>query len=79
MAKPTHTLRTAALLGLAALSLTACQTNRPMVEPVEPSWSYHDGGNSQLSNNDSWQRMLPESPLHGIGQAQVASVEDLEQ
>ena len=60
------------LLGLA---LTGCQAERPVVAPVEPDWSYHDGS-EQLSNNDAWERMIPTSALLRFDESKLAHVEE---
>lgn len=72
-----NALRLTALLGLATLCLTGCQAERSVIAPTKPTWSYHDD-NVQLSNNDQWQQMIPDSPFAGIGTTQVATVEDLQ-
>ena len=60
---------------LAGLCLTGCQAERPVIAPVEPDWSYHDGS-EQLSNNDAWEKMIPDTALLRFDEATVASVED---
>lgn len=59
----------------AGLSLTACQAERPVLAPVEPEWSYHDGS-EQLSNNDAWEKMIPASALLRYDESKLASVEE---
>lgn len=65
-------LPAALLLGL---SLTGCQAERPVIAPVEPDWSYHDGS-EQLSNNDAWEKMIPASALLRYDESKLASVEE---
>lgn len=65
---------TAACL-LTAFALTGCQAERPVIAPVEPDWSYHDG-EEQLSNNDAWEQMIPASALLRYDASTVASVEE---
>lgn len=60
---------------LAAIALTGCQAERPVVAPVEPDWSYHDGSD-QLSNNDAWEQMIPASALLRYDESKLASVEE---
>lgn len=60
---------------LTAFALTGCQAERPVVAPVEPDWSYHDGSD-QLSNNDAWEKMIPASALLRYDASSVASVEE---
>ena len=60
---------------LVGLCLTGCQSERPVVAPVEPDWSYHDG-NEQLSNNDAWEKMIPDTALLPLDETKVASVEE---
>lgn len=60
---------------LLALPLVGCQAERPVVAPVEPDWSYHDGS-EQLSNNDAWEKMIPDTAMLRFDEATVASVED---
>lgn len=55
--------------------LTGCQADRPVVAPVEPEWSYHDGSES-LSNNDAWEKMIPDTALLRFDETKVASVEE---
>lgn len=61
------------LLGLTAF--TACQAERPVVAPVDPEWSYHDG-DPQLSNNDAWEKMIPASTLLRYDETTLAHVEE---
>ena len=49
------TLKLALPALLMGFVLTGCQAERPIVAPVDPDWSYHDGAD-QLSNNDTWKR-----------------------
>ena len=60
---------------LAAIAFTGCQAKRPVVAPVEPDWSYHDG-DEQLSNNDAWEQMIPTSTLLRFDKSTLASVEE---
>ena len=60
---------------LAAFALVGCQAERPVVAPVEPEWSYHDGS-EQLSNNDAWEKMIPASALLRYNESTLASVEE---
>lgn len=60
---------------LLALPLVGCQAERPVVAPVEPDWSYHDGS-EQLSNNDAWEKMIPDTALLRFDETKVASVEE---
>jgi hypothetical protein len=60
---------------LAAVVLTGCQAERPVIAPVEPDWSYHDGS-EQLSNNDAWEKMIPASALLRYDESKLASVEE---
>lgn len=60
---------------LMGLTLTGCQAERPVVAPVEPDWSYHDGS-EQLSNNDAWEQMIPTSALLRYDESKLASVEE---
>lgn len=61
---------------LSGLCLIGCQAERPVVAPVEPEWSYHDGS-EQLSNNDAWEKMIPDNTaLLGYDETKVASVEE---
>ena len=62
-------------LCLCALLLGGCQAERAIVSPVEPDWSYHDGA-EQLSNNDAWDKMIPNSALLRFDESKVASVEE---
>lgn len=62
----------ALLLGFA---LTGCQAERPVIAPIEPDWSYHDG-QEQLSNNDAWEQMIPSSVLLRHDESKLASVEE---
>ena len=69
-------LSTLAAVGLLALiTFTGCQAERPVIAPVEPDWSYHDGSN-QLSNNDAWEQMIPESALLRFDETKLAHVEE---
>jgi len=61
-------------LGLSGLCLTACQAERPLAAAAEPTWTYRDS-DTQLSNNDEWQRMVPDDTLTGLSEARVVSVE----
>lgn len=63
---------TALLMGLV---LTGCQAERPVVAPAQPLWSYHDGS-EQLSNNDAWAKMIPDTALLRLDETKVASVEE---
>lgn len=65
----------AAGLLLACVVFAGCQAERPIVSPVEPEWSYHDG-HERLSNNDAWDRMIPASALLRYNESTLASVED---
>ena len=65
-------LPAAVLLGL---GLTGCQAERPVIAPVDPEWSYHDGS-EQLSNNDAWEKMIPASALLRYDESKLASVEE---
>lgn len=58
-----------------ALLLPACQAERSIVRPVEPDWSYHDGSD-QLSNNDTWEAMIPTSALLPLDSPKLAHVEE---
>lgn len=60
------------LLGLCAF--VGCQAERTVVAPAEPTWSYRDGSD-QLSNNDTWEKMIPSTALI-FNESQVASVEE---
>ncbi|MBX2851339.1 MAG: hypothetical protein KTR15_06305 [Phycisphaeraceae bacterium] len=60
---------------LALLAFTGCQAERPVVAPVEPDWSYHDGS-EQLSNNDAWEKMIPTSALLRYDESKLAHVEE---
>lgn len=60
---------------LSGLCLTGCQAERPVVAPVEPEWSYHDGS-EQLSNNAAWEKMIPDTALLRFDETKVASVEE---
>ncbi len=63
-----------ALPALVLATLTGCQAQRAVVAPAEPTWTYRDG-QTQLSNNDTWDQLIPATAL--IYQApQVASVEE---
>ena len=74
-------LKSSALLGrltpalLLGTSLTGCQAERPVLAPVEPTGSYHDGS-EQLSNNDAWEQMVPTSALLRFDESKLASVEE---
>lgn len=64
------------LLIFTGAGLTACQAERAVVSSAEPTWSYHDG-DSRLSNNDAWTKMLPTATVSlPFFEAKVASVED---
>ena len=65
----------AAGLLLSALAFTGCQAERPVIAPVEPDWSYHDG-DEQLSNNDAWEQMIPTSALLRLDESTLAHVEE---
>lgn len=65
----------ATALCLAGALLTGCQADRPVVAPAEPAWSYHDG-DTQLSNNDAWEKMIPATAVVTADSARVASVEE---
>lgn len=71
--RPSFKTLLAAMLCLTGLTLVGCKAERAVVAPAEPDWSYRDG-NTQLSNNDTWERLIPGSPILS-GKAQVASVE----
>ena len=73
--RATAPLRFALPALLMGLALTGCQAERPVVAPVEPEWSYHDG-NEQLSNNDAWEKMIPASALLRVGESKLAHVEE---
>lgn len=60
---------------LSGLCLTGCQSERPVVAPVEPDWSYHDGS-EQLSNNDTWEQMIPDTALLRFDESKLAHVEE---
>ena len=60
---------------LLGLCLTGCQAERPVIAPVEPDWSYHDGS-EQLSNNDAWEKMIPASALLRFDASKLAHVEE---
>lgn len=64
----------AAALLLSSTVLVGCHAERAVVQPVEPTWSYQDG-ESQLSNNDAWEQMIPSTALV-FDESQVASVEE---
>ena len=65
-------LKLLALPMIAAAVLTGCQTERPIVAPAEPTWDYRDG-ETQLSNNDAWEQMIPATVLV-YDASQVASL-----
>ena len=65
----------AGLLLLGLVTFTGCHAERPVIAPVEPEWSYHDGS-EQLSNNDAWERMVPESALLRYDESKLAHVEE---
>ena len=60
---------------LAAFVFTGCQAERPVIAPVDPEWSYHDGSDS-LSNNDAWEKMIPTSALLRYDESKLAHVEE---
>jgi len=60
---------------LSALALVGCQAERPVLAPIDPDWSYH-AGNDQLSNNDAWEQMIPESALLRFDESRLAHVEE---
>ena len=60
---------------LCAVALVGCQAERPVIAPVDPDWSYHDG-DEQLSNNDAWEQMIPTSALLRFDESKLASVEE---
>lgn len=75
MRTPPRPVLTLAALPLFLLGLLAgCQAERSVVAPAEPTWTYRDG-QTQLSNNDAWEQMLPATALI-LNESQVASVEE---
>lgn len=68
-------LRLPAGLLLGLVTFTGCQAERPVIAPVDPEWSYHDGS-QQLSNNDAWEQMIPASALLRYDKSTLASVEE---
>jgi hypothetical protein len=60
---------------LSAIVLVGCQAERPVIAPVDPDWSYHDGS-EQLSNNDAWEEMIPTSALLRYDETKLAHVEE---
>ena len=66
----------AAALSPCIIVLAGCHSDRSAVAPLEPTWTYHDGP-EQLSNNDLWERMIPEPTFFAdAGQTHVARAED---
>lgn len=70
--KAIHKLALPALL--LGLGLAGCQADRPVVAPAQPSWSYHDGSD-QLSNNDAWEKMIPDTARLRLDETKLATVE----
>lgn len=60
---------------LSAVALVGCQAERPVLAPVDPEWSYHDGSD-QLSNNAAWEQMIPTSALLRYDETKLAHVEE---
>lgn len=60
---------------LAALATVGCSSQRTVLAPEEPTWSYRDG-QTQLSNNDVWADLIPTTAQLPQDESKVASVED---
>ena len=74
--RPSVSLRQLLPIGLlAAICLTGCQAERAIIAPVEPEWSYHDG-DEQLSNNDTWNKMILNTAHLRADDAKVARREE---
>lgn len=66
----------ACLLALSTIvSLTGCYAERPIVQPVDPEWSYHQNDLAN-SNDANWTAWIDNAPANDGRTAAVRSVED---